>query len=67
MNILIKFIYVFKQQFPPTIYYKIFTHRPIQDICANAPRDYTKPWVKQKTAELANNRNKQIPFDQNCK
>ncbi|XP_060036119.1 protein MFI isoform X3 [Erinaceus europaeus] len=29
-------------KFPPQIYYKIFTHRPIEDLCANSPRDYTK-------------------------
>ncbi|XP_023371844.1 uncharacterized protein C11orf65 homolog [Otolemur garnettii] len=29
-------------KFPPGIYYKIFTHRHIEDLCANSPRDYTK-------------------------
>uniref|UniRef100_A0A452EVR6 Chromosome 11 open reading frame 65 n=1 Tax=Capra hircus TaxID=9925 RepID=A0A452EVR6_CAPHI len=29
-------------KFPPAIYYKIFTHRHIEDLCANSPRDYTK-------------------------
>ncbi|XP_045412616.1 protein MFI [Lemur catta] len=29
-------------QFPPQIYYKIFTDRHIEDLCANSPRDYTK-------------------------
>ncbi|XP_049745332.1 protein MFI [Elephas maximus indicus] len=29
-------------KFPPNIYYKIFTHRHIEDLCANSPRDYTK-------------------------
>ncbi|XP_025890822.1 uncharacterized protein C11orf65 homolog [Nothoprocta perdicaria] len=33
--------------FPPNIYYKIFTHRPIVDMCANSPKDYTKPSPKQ--------------------
>ncbi|XP_061484645.1 protein MFI isoform X2 [Rhineura floridana] len=33
-------------KFPPSIYYKIFTHRPIVDICANSPKDYTKPLAK---------------------
>ncbi|XP_021494358.1 protein MFI [Meriones unguiculatus] len=28
--------------FPPQIYYKIFTHRHIEDLCANSPKDYTK-------------------------
>lgn len=53
-------MFIKKRQFPPTIYYKIYTHRPIQDICANAPRDYTKPYEKLKTAELKNNRTKNI-------
>ncbi|KAL4696937.1 hypothetical protein H8959_002635, partial [Pygathrix nigripes] len=29
-------------KFPPDIYYKIFTHRPIEDLCANSPRNYAK-------------------------
>lgn len=28
--------------FPPAVYYKIYTHRPVIDLCATAPRDYTK-------------------------
>uniref|UniRef100_A0A7S0MRA8 Uncharacterized protein n=1 Tax=Pyramimonas obovata TaxID=1411642 RepID=A0A7S0MRA8_9CHLO len=28
--------------FPPIIYYKIFTHRPVTDICAFGPRDYCR-------------------------
>ncbi|CAM4353636.1 unnamed protein product [Caretta caretta] len=34
-------------KYPPSIYYKIFTHRPIVDMCANSPKDYTKPAYKQ--------------------
>ncbi|XP_073518530.1 protein MFI isoform X4 [Phyllobates terribilis] len=34
-------------RFPPNIYYKLFTHRPIVDMCANSPKDYTKQSVKQ--------------------
>ncbi|XP_063807676.1 protein MFI isoform X2 [Pseudophryne corroboree] len=34
-------------KFPPNIYYKLFTHRPIVDVCANSPKDYTKQSVKQ--------------------
>ncbi|XP_014906160.1 uncharacterized protein C11orf65 homolog isoform X1 [Poecilia latipinna] len=26
--------------FPPQVYYKIFTYRPIVDICASSPKDY---------------------------
>ncbi|XP_005619877.1 protein MFI isoform X2 [Canis lupus familiaris] len=33
-------------KFPPDIYYKIFTHRHIEDLCANSPRDYTKLTAK---------------------
>jgi len=44
------------EKFPPTIHYKIYTYLPIQDLCANAPRDYTKPWTKMKTAAMTNNR-----------
>ncbi|XP_030204419.1 uncharacterized protein C11orf65 homolog isoform X1 [Gadus morhua] len=33
-------------RFPPSIYYKIFTHRPIVDMCANSPKDYTLPGHK---------------------
>jgi len=28
-------------KFPPTIYYKIFIHNPVQDINSYAPRDYS--------------------------
>jgi len=34
-------------RFPPNIYYKIYTNRPIQDLCANSPKDYTKSGAKQ--------------------
>ncbi|XP_060129828.1 protein MFI isoform X3 [Zootoca vivipara] len=29
-------------KFPPCIYYKIFTHRPVVDLCANSPKNYAK-------------------------
>jgi hypothetical protein len=48
-------------RFPPTIYYKIFTNRPIQDLCANAPRDYTRPCFKLPTAVDSNNRLNRFP------
>uniref|UniRef100_A0A8D0BW26 Chromosome 11 open reading frame 65 n=1 Tax=Salvator merianae TaxID=96440 RepID=A0A8D0BW26_SALMN len=35
-------------KFPPSIYYKVFTHRPIVDLCACSPRDYTKLAVKKR-------------------
>ncbi|KAM9319830.1 protein MFI [Gastrophryne carolinensis] len=34
-------------KFPPNIYYKLFTHRPVVDMCANSPKDYTKQCAKQ--------------------
>jgi hypothetical protein len=27
--------------FPPVIYYKIYTHRPVTDMCSFSPKDYT--------------------------
>merc|ERR1712019_108973 len=48
--------------FPPTVYYKIYTHRPIIDLCATAPRNYTIPanktcLPKQRFNEEKNNSN----------
>ena len=42
------------ETFPPRLYYKIFTHRNVEDLCANSPKDYTKS--KMLPAILANNR-----------
>ncbi|XP_045338658.1 protein MFI isoform X2 [Leopardus geoffroyi] len=39
---IVRYINPKEVKFPPDIYYKIFTHRPIEDLCANSPRDYTK-------------------------
>lgn len=52
-------------RFPPNIYYKIFTNRPIQDLCANSPKDYTKPGAKRLTAkdQHNNSRVKNLPQD----
>lgn len=36
--------------FPPSIYYKIFTHRPITDVCASSPRNYARQGLKQPVA-----------------
>ncbi|XP_074478469.1 protein MFI isoform X1 [Sebastes fasciatus] len=41
--------------FPPNIYYKIFTHRPIADMCASSPRDYTQLGLKKPVAQQTNN------------
>ena len=49
------------ERFPPTIYYKIYTNRPIQDLCANAPRDYTRPYLRLKSAVDSNNKLNRFP------
>ncbi|KAJ7363686.1 hypothetical protein OS493_009849 [Desmophyllum pertusum] len=40
----------------PNIYYKIFTHRNVVDMCANAPRDYTKASTKRLPVEYVHNK-----------
>ncbi|XP_047424446.1 protein MFI [Mugil cephalus] len=40
--------------FPPNIYYKIFTHRPITDVCASSPKDYTQTGRKKPVAQHTN-------------
>lgn len=44
------------EHFPPQIYYKIFTHRPIQDIGAYAPRDYTRQEAKIPLPRIRHNK-----------
>ncbi|XP_067342671.1 protein MFI isoform X2 [Channa argus] len=41
--------------FPPNIYYKIFTHRPIADVCASSPKDYTQPGFRKPGDQQTNN------------
>jgi hypothetical protein len=48
-----------QERFPPHIYYKIFTHRPVQDIGAYAPRDYTKADCKRRMARDVHNKSGQ--------
>jgi len=36
----------------------------LKDINSYAPRDYTKPYIKMKPAELKNNRVDTLPFEQ---
>ncbi|XP_005100041.1 protein MFI [Aplysia californica] len=52
-------------RFPPNIYYKIFTNRPVQDMCANSPKDYTKSESKRLTVKdtHSNVRVKDVPND----
>nr|XP_039247995.1 protein MFI-like [Styela clava] len=44
-------------KFPPNIYYKIYTHRPVVDMCANSPKDYTNPDAKQATSKQIHTKN----------
>lgn len=39
--------------FPPTVYYKIFTHRALVDVCAFAPRDYVAAQAAKPRADAA--------------
>ncbi|XP_069747400.1 protein MFI isoform X3 [Narcine bancroftii] len=45
------------ETFPPKIYYKIFTHRPIVDLCAYSPKDYTNLAAKQEVPRQIHNHN----------
>ena len=45
-----------KDRFPPHIYYKVFTHRPVQDIGAFSPQDYTSFDFKRQTARDVHNK-----------
>jgi hypothetical protein len=42
-------------KFPPNIYYKIFTRRPVLDLCACSPRDYTAMSNRRQQARERNN------------
>ncbi len=53
--------FTFQEKFPPGIYYKIYTHRPVQDLCANSPKDYTKADTKRHLAKTVHNRENQSP------
>jgi len=51
-----------KDRFPPHIYYKVFTHRPVQDVGAFSPRDYTSLDFRRKTPRHIHNKTtRQIP------
>ena len=56
------FLIWFQERFPPNIYYKIFTHRPIQDMCSNSPKDYTKAEVKLQMTRDKHNTTKTRPL-----
>ncbi|XP_074651138.1 protein MFI-like [Tubulanus polymorphus] len=51
------------ERFPPNIYYKIYTHRPIQDLCANSPKDYTRASTKRKMAQDVHNKGSRCPTE----
>jgi len=51
------------QHFPPTICYKIYTYRPIQDMCSNSPKDYTHPSSKQLHSKFVNNKIQMKQYD----
>ncbi|XP_062841839.1 protein MFI [Trichomycterus rosablanca] len=52
--------------FPPNIYYKIFTHRPIVDLCASSPKDYTHAGQKRPVPEQVHNGQPLIHDDRSC-
>ena len=51
----------FQERFPPNIYYKIFTHRPVQDLCANSPKDYTNAASKGLMCRDLHNKGDRVP------
>ena len=55
------FVNLSQDRFPPNIYYKIFTHRPVQDLCANSPKDYTKSDAKRTMARDVHNKGNRVP------
>jgi len=50
------FLITSKDHFPPHIYYKVFTHRPVQDVGAFSPRDYTSSDFRRQTARDVHNK-----------
>ncbi|KAM3836467.1 protein MFI [Vipera latastei] len=51
------------ETFPPSIYYKIFTHRPIVDLCANSPKDYAKMATQPNPRKLQKGSVNESPSD----
>lgn len=49
-----------QDRFPPNIYYKVYTHRPVQDLCANSPKDYTRADTKRLMSKDVHNKGKRI-------
>jgi len=44
------------EKFPPKVCYKIYTHRPVQDMCSNSPKNYSHESNKQPLARQIHNR-----------
>ncbi|XP_015196666.1 protein MFI isoform X2 [Lepisosteus oculatus] len=55
-RLLLRYVNPKETKFPPSIYYKIFTHRPIVDMCANSPKDYTCPAARRPLPGQIHNR-----------
>ena len=49
--------------FPPNIYYKVFTHRPVVDLCACSPRDYTTMAHRKQLARDTHNKDPRTVVD----
>ena len=49
-------MFAVKDRFPPHVYYKVFTHRPIQDVGAFSPCDYTSPDFRRPPARDVHNK-----------
>mmetsp|Transcript_1404 Transcript_1404/g.4775 ORF Transcript_1404/g.4775 Transcript_1404/m.4775 type:complete len:333 (-) Transcript_1404:1160-2158(-) len=48
--------------FPPLIFYKVFTHRPIADVCAYSPKDYVNS-CSPTPGETHNHSTGSVPID----
>lgn len=51
------------ETFPPNIYYKIFVHHNVVDMCAYSPRDYTAMASRWQVARDVNNKNPRVTDD----
>ena len=50
------------EKFPPNIYYKVFTKRPVVDMCANSPKNYAQQKSLKLPAREQNNRTKATEY-----
>ena len=63
--------YLQQEKFPPNIYYKIFTYRPVTDVNSFAPRDYTvsnwaAPGATVKNSKVDNPNDREGEFSIKC-